>query len=99
MSTQADATEQTPKHQETNEMTNRQLAHFTHTTLSHLIADMSHALAEGVDSADMSAAEWDSLHAEMLTVYNVSVVIVGAAIDDMLQAAGADPEMVYYVYA
>ena len=77
-------------------MTNRQLDHFTPNTLAAMIGDMSQSLAYNFDDGDMSAQEWDIIHAEMKKLYNVLVTLVGEEVDDMLQAAGADPEMVYY---
>jgi len=69
------------------------LGTFTPTTLAAMAADLSQELASEWDGA-LSNYEWDAMKAELDKIVAALVAIVGDEYLDMLQEAGADPDVI-----
>ena len=69
------------------------LGTFTPNTLAAMAADISQELAAEYDGA-LSYTEWDAMKAELDKIVAALVAIVGDEYLDMLQEAGADPDVI-----
>ena len=71
-------------------------SYYSPATLAAMAADLSQYLAEQFDGDELSAQEWDELHAHMKTIVDALHGNVGEDLLSMLMEAGADPDTIFF---